>query len=85
MTIHVELKPEMEGQLTAQARARGMELEDYARNLLENALLSSADRTKRAGQEEFRAFLDDLARDTSDVPQLHSQTFSRDAIYGDHS
>ncbi|MGC1156755.1 MAG: hypothetical protein WA891_03130 [Acidobacteriaceae bacterium] len=38
----------------------------------------------RASQEEFRAFLDALANKAPDVPQLRSEKFSRETIYGEH-
>ncbi len=40
MTIQVELNAEMETQLAAEARARGMALEQYAQRLLEDAISS---------------------------------------------
>ena len=38
MTIRVELNPEMERQLTAEALARGIALELYAQRLLQEAI-----------------------------------------------
>ena len=39
----------------------------------------------RASQEEFRAFLDALASKAPNVPQLRTETFSREMIYGEHA
>jgi hypothetical protein len=37
MTITVEIKPEIEAELAAQAAARGLDVKTYAANLLEEA------------------------------------------------
>jgi hypothetical protein len=84
MTIQVELNPEMEGQLAAEARSRGMALEQYSRQLLQDAIASRTGRRSRASQEEFRSFLDALASKAPDVPHLRSEKFSRETIYREH-
>lgn len=85
MTIHVELSAEMEKQLAAEALARGIALEMYAQRLLQEAIASRSNGRTRASQEEFRAFLDALASKAPNVPQLRSETFSREMIYGEHA
>lgn len=85
MTIRVELNPEMERQLTAEALARGIALELYAQRLLQEAIAARGQRHARASQEEFRAFLDALASKAPNVPQLRTETFSREMIYGEHA
>jgi hypothetical protein len=84
MTIHVELDAEMETQLAAEAQVRGMALEQYAQRLLQEAIASRVQGRSRASQEEFRAFLDALASKAPDVPQLRTERFSRETIYGEH-
>ncbi|MGA2888369.1 MAG: hypothetical protein ABSE51_09985 [Terracidiphilus sp.] len=42
MTIRVELNPEMERQLAAEALARGIALELYAQRLLQKAMAKGA-------------------------------------------
>lgn len=85
MTISVELNSEMERQLVAEALARGIALELYAQQLLQEAMASKSRGRSRASQEEFRAFLDALASKAPNVPQLRSETFSREMIYGEHA
>lgn len=85
MTIRVELNPEMERQLAAEALARGIALEVYAQRLLREAIASRNKGHTRASQEEFRAFLDALASKAPNVPQLRTETFSREMIYGEHA
>jgi hypothetical protein len=86
MTIRVELDQEMEKQLAAEALARGIALELYAQRLLQEAMMASRGKGhSRASQEEFRVFLDALASNTPNVPQLRSETFSREMIYVEHA
>ena len=85
MTIRVELNPEMERQLVAEALARGIALELYAQRLLREAMASRSKGRSRASQEEFRSFLDALASKAPNVPQLRTETFSREMIYGEHA
>ena len=83
MTIQVELNAEMETQLATEARARGMALEQYASGFCRRQSVRGPGGS-RASQEEFRAFLDALANKAPDVPQLRSEKFSRETIYGEH-
>ncbi len=84
MTIQVELNPEMEARLAAEAEACGMALEAYAQQLLLDAIDSIPKRRSRASQEEFRGFLDALASKAPNVPKLRAENFSREMIYGEH-
>lgn len=84
MAIQVELNPELEAQLAAEAQVRGLAMEGYAQRLLQEAMASRLERGSRASQEEFRAFLDALASKPPNVPELRSSTFSRAMIYGEH-
>jgi hypothetical protein len=84
MAIRVELNAEMETRLAAEAQARGMALEVYAQKLLQEAIASSGRDRSRAGEEEFRTFLDALASRAPDAANLRSATFSREMIYGEH-
>jgi hypothetical protein len=84
MTIKVELNPEMEARLAAEARAFGIALEEYAQRLLQQAIGSPPKPRSRASQEEFRNFLGALASKAPNVPRLRAETFSREMIYGEH-
>ena len=68
MTIRVELNPEMERQLTAEALARGIALELYAQRLLQEAIASRGKGHARASQEEFRAFLGRSCEQSTERP-----------------
>jgi len=84
MTILLELSPEMEARLAAEAQACGIALEEYAQRLLQQAIDFSPRLRSRASQDEFRSFLDALASKAPKAPQLRAETFSREMIYGEH-
>jgi hypothetical protein len=84
MAIRVELNPEVEAHLAADAQVRGLPLEGYAQRLLQEAVASNPRPRPRASQDEFRLFLDALASKAPNVPALRSSTFSREMIYGEH-
>jgi hypothetical protein len=84
MAIQLELNPEMEARLAAEARAHGVALEEYAQRLLQEAIDSRPGRRPRLDRDEFRSFLDALASKAPNVPHLRGETFSRDMIYGEH-
>lgn len=84
MTIQVELNPEVETQLAAEASARGMTLAQHAQRLLEDAVAAKKRAHSGASIEEFFSALDAIASNKPIPPHLESETFSRAVIYGDH-
>ena len=84
MTIHLEVDPETELQLIEKARAQGMEPEGYASQVFKAAIAAAPVPRPRATQEQFRAFLDELARQTIPPLPFDDQNWSRAIIYGDH-
>jgi hypothetical protein len=83
--IQVQLRPETEARLSAEAQARGLGVAEYAGTVLERAIFSSAsiDRPPRT-QEEIAAWLDSLAQFSDKIPPMPDETFSREWIYQDH-
>ena len=83
MTVRLELKPDVEAHLIAQARARGVELSAYLQSVLEDlARTQSGPPAPRL--QDVRATLDALAEMGRDLPRLPSSAFSRESIYRDH-
>jgi hypothetical protein len=83
MTIRVELNPETEARLKAEARAKGLPLEKVAEQLLKEALTG---RTLSRGQmsvEEFHRMLDAMAEGSERLPDLPTESFSRESFYED--
>jgi len=81
--ITLELRPEVEAQLQLQAKARGLSLEDYLKNLVE---LQTAARAARNSAETmtydewergFEALIDSFPQQ----PLLSDEAIGRDSIY----
>lgn len=83
MTIRVELNPETEARLIAEARAKGLPLEKAAEELLKEAL---ATRPLARGQlrvEDFHRMLEAMAEGSERLPDLPTESFSRASFYED--
>jgi hypothetical protein len=83
MTVRLELKPDVEANLAAQARARGVPLDAYLQSVIED--LARADAARPASLKEIEATLDALAEMGGGLPHLPSSAFSRESIYKDHN
>ena len=83
MSITLELPPEIEEVLTAQARARGLQLDVYVRVLIEERA-ATAHRVHTMTPAEVDAELDELARDSEKLPYLPPEALTRESIYKDH-
>jgi hypothetical protein len=82
MTVTLELTPDIEGTLAAQAHARGAPLDTYLRSVIED--LACQDPARPANAGDIRAMLDQLAEIGRDLPRLPSSAFSRESIYQNH-
>jgi hypothetical protein len=83
MTVRLEIKPEIEASLNAQAAAKGIPLDAYLQDAIED--LARAQAAPAANLEEFRAALDTLAEMGKSLPHVPSAAFSRESIYQDHN
>jgi hypothetical protein len=83
MTVRLELQPDVEANLAAQARARGVPLDAYLQGVIED--LARADSAGSAGLKDVQAALDALAEMGRALPHLPSSAFSRESIYRDHN
>ena len=82
MTVRLELKPDVEANLIAQACVRGVPLDAYLQNVIED--LARTKSASPASLEDLEATLDTLAEMGKDLPHLPSSAFSRESIYQDH-
>ena len=85
--MNVKLTPHSK-QLLREYLARGPyhtpeEVIEHALELLE-ATEGPSQLQARSNQEQFRAFLDALAKGSENIPTLPSSAFSRESIYQDH-
>ena len=81
MTIRVELNPETEARLKAEARAKGLPLEKVAEQLLKEALTGRSLFQGRMSVEEFHGMLDAMAEGSERLPDLPTGSFSRASFY----
>lgn len=83
MTVRLELKPDVEQNLAAQARARGVPLDAYLQSVIEE--VAGAGAARPASIQEIEAALDALAEMGRRLPQLPLEDLSRGSIYQDHN
>jgi len=83
MSIIINVKPEVQAELTRQAAAHGVQLEPYAASLLEEAAHISAT-AKKLTKDQLDRTLQELAQFSHKIPQLPDDAFSREGLYQDH-
>lgn len=83
MTITIELKPEVEARVAAQAAAHGMSVEAYIESILESLAITQDEPTFKTMTPEERAGAWETwaASHRPDTPVILND--SREAIYGD--
>jgi len=85
MTIQVELNAEVEAQLVAEARVRGIPLEKVAERLLQEALASRSGPQGNLTLEGFHAMLNALLAGSEGLPNLPTESFTRESFYEDRA
>jgi hypothetical protein len=83
MAIRVDLNPEFEARLTAQARSEGLPSEKLAERLLRQALRESPVPNGMLTVEEFHQMLKGIAEGSEKLPNLPTESFSRESFYED--
>ena len=83
MAITLNLPPEVEASLAAQAKALGLQLNSYVQTLLEQqAGIRRAEQT--INLEQFEAELDALAQGSDKFQYLPAAALTREGFYQDH-
>jgi hypothetical protein len=85
MTIHVELNSETAARLLAEAQAQGISLEKVAERLLHEALASRAVPSGTLTVAEFHAMLQSLRAGSETLPNLPTESFTRESFYEDRA
>ena len=82
MTVTLELKPEVEERIVAEAKARGLSVEDYIQQELESKLGTPAPQ-EPLPYEEWLRMLDEWlhSHDYIKAPPLSDEAISRESIY----
>jgi hypothetical protein len=83
MTLHFDLTPDMEARLVAEARAQGLPLEELAERLLREALKDLSPAREQMSIEDFHQMLDAMTGGSEGLPDLPTESFSRERFYED--
>jgi hypothetical protein len=83
MTIRIELDPETEARLIKEARTRGLPLEKMAERLLYEALGAHSPTRSNLTLDGFHAMLNALAQGSERLPNLPTESFTRESFYQD--
>jgi hypothetical protein len=83
MTIQVEISPEVEAQLVAEARAQGIPPEKVAERLLQEALATRPIPQGNLTVEELHAMLNAIAEGSDKLPRVPTSAFTRESFYED--
>lgn len=81
--VRLDLKPEVEAYLAAQARARGVALDAYLEGVIED--LARNEVAPPASAPDLTAILDALAEMGKGLLILPPSALTRDSIYQDHN
>jgi uncharacterized protein (DUF1778 family) len=84
MSISIELKPEIEELLEQEAAAKGVSVESYVQELIEQQV-SPPHKISHIGSEEIDQVPDSLAEGSDDRPVLQPEAYTRESIYQDHN
>ena len=79
MSVKIDLPPEVEASLAAQAAALGISLDEHLRHVLEER--ASAPRSKPMTPEERATFWRDTAGGLRGTKPLSEEAISRESIY----
>jgi hypothetical protein len=82
MTVTLDLKPEVEQRIAAEAKARGLSVETYILDVLEKETNGEASFALSATPEEWKkAFLEWVNTERPEHPPLSDEAISRESIY----
>jgi predicted DNA-binding protein len=84
MSLSFELKPEVEERLEQEAAAKGVSVESYVKDLIEQQFSQPHD-TSYIAAEEIDHVLDSLAEGSDDRLVMPSDAYTRESIYQDHN
>jgi predicted DNA-binding protein len=82
MTVTLELKPEVEEKLDAQAKESGLSVKDYLEKKVEEMITASERQPAKTAQERLRLWDQWLSsHDYIKAPPLSDEAISREGIY----
>jgi hypothetical protein len=84
MTVTIELPPEIEADMLAQAEAEGMPVGEYLQSLLSGQVSARSDKSKLSPEEWIRRFEAWVASHSGTTVVLPDAAMEREAINDDH-
>lgn len=81
MTVTLDLKPEIEEELVARARAAGLSTEEFVNRELERLVLSAQPRSNLTPEQRAAAFEELMGKLAVGGPPLSDYAVSRESIY----
>jgi hypothetical protein len=81
VTIRLELKPEFVERLSAEAKGRGIGLEEYAEMLLREAIATHSEPQGILSVGELHAMLHEIAKGSNKLPRVPTSAFTRESFY----
>ncbi|HUI40883.1 MAG TPA: hypothetical protein VL523_02830 [Terriglobia bacterium] len=85
MIVQLDLSPETEARLAAEARAEGLPLERLAERLLQEAVSGRSSSYRKMSVEEFHRMLGEIAEGSEGLPDVPTASFSRESFYEDRA
>lgn len=85
MSISIELKPEVEERLGREASAKGLSVEAYVEDLIEQQVSRPREGGSRIDMEEVDRVLDALSEGSEDRPAPTPEVYTREGIYQEHN
>ncbi|PYY13601.1 MAG: hypothetical protein DMG60_21595 [Acidobacteria bacterium] len=82
--IEIELRPDIEARLQAEAKARQIELPAYIESVLERAMANRTVVPRKRTRKEMRDFFEAMANNSEKIPQLPDDAFTRKSFYEGH-
>jgi len=84
MTVTLELKPEIEEEVEAQAKQSGLSVEDYLEKKVEEMISASQPRPAKTPEERVRLWRE-FMNSHADIkaPPLSDEAISRESIYSE--
>jgi hypothetical protein len=85
MAISIELKPEVEERLGREASAKGVSVEAYVEDLIEQQVTRPHEGASRIDLEELDRVLDALSEGSEGSPAPLPEAYTRESIYREHN
>lgn len=83
MPTTLDIEPEVASKIQAQARARGVSVDTYLRELIEGKAASAEPSNGLTPEEKVRALREWAAGHSLNTPLLSDEAISRESMYGE--